>query len=191
MSLTNCFQIDDNKKSTSWADCCDDENEMPSFSILEKIQPKPEPKQLKLIKQEELFVEDKMPSNPFDLLNDSSDEEEIVREISSLTVQIDEDQYFDEEEESVSNEIQTDDQDGWKTVTKTSKGKKMISEGDEVLTCKRCKKDFLFTKDESDYFSSKGWPCRTKCKPCKQDMKFKDKFGSMPRVDRYKTINLN
>jgi hypothetical protein len=179
MSLSNCFQIDDNEKTKSWADCCDEEDDfiLPS---LPKLKVKSVVKH-KHVEQVEPVVKKKV-ENPFSVLNsDSEDEDNLVQEISSMYVKGD-------DEEDIQPDIV--EEYGWKTIKTSKKGKQIIiNEGDIIIVCKMCKKDFLFTLDEADYFSSKGWPSRTKCKPCKHEQKLNENFGGMPRVNRKKTIN--
>ena len=56
---------------------------------------------------------------------------------------------------------------GWSVVVNKKKNK---NEGVSIV-CKICNKKFFFPKYESEYFESKGWEPRKKCKKCKSFQK--------------------
>lgn len=81
------------------------------------------------------------------------------------------------------------DENSW-SVVEGKKRKKKTNIGDKIINCVVCKKDFVFSKEEQDYFRENGWNDRKKCKECKQFQKFKNKYGNAPNANRRKIMDI-
>lgn len=84
--------------------------------------------------------------------------------------------------------------DGWSFVSnQRNQRKKNVNndQGNKVKVCVICKDKFIFTKDEAEFFQSKGWDERKKCKICKKQQKMERKYGTAPNHNRKQTLQLN
>ena len=181
-SFNNCFTIND----SSWADECEDEISVPCEKIEKlKISKEKKVKSVKVINLEQ----DKPVTNIYGALGDSDDDEPVIETPVEVTdtIKVVTPKAVDLTHEEMDDWWET----GTKTKKKTIHSELSLEDGDELIMCNKCRRSFVFTRDESEYFKSLGLEPRKKCRECKQMQKFTNNYGKMPNHNRRKTINID